>query len=155
MLPPVPDWAKHRKTVTYTNQAAKVQTKLLHKWRRRLTADRGGGCKDLGNGRVHGDSKAFLVTHDVISLVADLVHPSLEGLANYTVDHVQAPVSREAVTVPLLGEVALNVLVPEAFLEDDVDGETFILRREAHLHLLTLYEEKFTRDQLFQKVNGH
>ena len=123
IFPPVPDWAKHRTTVTYAHQAARVQTKLLHEWQRRLTADRGGGGKDLCNGRVHGDSEALLVTHDVISLVANLVHPVLEGLANHGIDDVQAPVSGKAVTVSLLWEVALHVLVPEALLEYDVDAE--------------------------------
>ena len=90
--------------------------------------DEGGRPKGRCDPRIEGDGRVVVLCEPSVSILAALLDPFLEGLANSGVDHVANVGSRHLADLPQHGERVHDVRVAQAEVEDEVKLQVLILR---------------------------
>ena len=74
----------------------------------------------------------------LVPLVAALLDPLAEGLADEGVDDVADVLPRHLADLSHNREALLDLWVGEAEVEDEIEREVLVLRHGDHLHLVTV-----------------
>ena len=89
--------------------------------------DEGGSPKGRCDPRIEGDGRVVVLREPIVSILAALLDPFLEGLANSGVDHVANVGSRHLADLPQHGEAVHYDLVGEPEVQDEVQRQVLVL----------------------------